>query len=257
VPSAGELSAYLDALLRTGEIPDYPNAFNGLQLQNRGEIVRVAAAVDFSSHTVDETIASGANFLQVHHGMYWGGLQSITGHVYARLSRLLANDVAVYGSHLPLDAHPSLGNNVLLARELGLVPRDGFARFKTIDVGVSGNADMSTTALVERARSFAALYGGSIVTTPFAPDRRTTKWGICTGAGADSNTLQEAAERGLDTLIVGEGPHHTAGLARDLGIVIIYAGHYATETLGVQALAAQLANEFGIATMFIDVPTGL
>jgi putative NIF3 family GTP cyclohydrolase 1 type 2 len=173
------------------------------------------------------------------------------------LSRLLANDVAVYASHLPLDAHPSLGNNALLARELGLEPGAGFARFKTIEVGVSGNADMSTAALVERARSFAASHGGSIVTTPFAPSHRTIRWGICTGAGADSNTIQEAVERGLDTLIVGEGPHHTAVLARDLGIVIIYAGHYATETLGVQALATQLATEFGIATVFIDAPTGL
>jgi dinuclear metal center YbgI/SA1388 family protein len=257
VPSAAQLSAYLDTLLRTGEIPDYPNALNGLQLQNRGEITRVAAAVDFSSHTVDETIANDANFLIVHHGMFWGGVQSITGQVYSRLSRLLANDVAVYASHLPLDAHSSLGNNALLARELGLEPRAGFARFKTIEIGVSGNADMSTTTLVERTRRFAASHGGSIVTTPFAPSRRTTRWGICTGAGADSNTLQEAVERGLDTLIVGEGPHHTAVLARDLGIVIIYAGHYATETLGVQALAAQLVTEFGIATVFIDAPTGL
>jgi dinuclear metal center YbgI/SA1388 family protein len=257
VPSAAQLSAYLDTLLRSSEIPDYPNALNGLQLQNGGEIAHVAAAVDFSSYTVDETIAKGANFLIVHHGMYWAGPQAIIGQVYSRLSRLLANDVAVYGSHLPLDAHPSLGNNVLLARELGLVPQAGFARFKTIEIGVSGSADVPTAALVERARTFAGTHGGSIVTTPFAPDRRTTKWGICTGAGADSNTLQEAVERGLDTLIVGEGPHHTAVLARDLGIVIIYAGHYATETLGVQALAAQLANKFGVATTFIDAPTGL
>jgi dinuclear metal center YbgI/SA1388 family protein len=257
VPSAAQLSTFLDTLLRTGEIPDYPNALNGLQLQNSGEIARVAAAVDFSSHTVDETIANGANFLIVHHGMYWAGPQAITGQVYRRLSRLLANDVAVYSSHLPLDAHPTLGNNVLLARELGLVPQAGFARFKTMEIGVSGDADISTAALVERARSFAAPHDGCIVATPFDPDRRTTRWGICTGAGADSNTIQEALERGLDTLIVGEGPHHTAVLARDLGIVIIYAGHYATETLGVQALAAQLANEFGIAATFIDAPTGL
>jgi dinuclear metal center YbgI/SA1388 family protein len=257
VPTAADLSAYLDALLRTGEIPDYPNALNGLQLQSRGEVRQVAAAVDFSSHTVAEAIARGANFLVVHHGMFWPGLQSLTGPVFQRLSRLFANDVAVYSSHLPLDAHPTIGNNVLLARELGLEPQAGFARFKTLEIGVSGTADLSTRDLVQRVRTFAANYAANVIATPFTDDRRTLRWGICTGAGASSDTLQEAVDRGLDTLIVGEGPHHTGVLARDLDLVVLYAGHYATETLGVQALAAQLAKEFGVSTSFIDAPTGL
>ena len=257
MPRAAEIAAYLDAVLHTAEIADYPSALNGLQLESRGDVKRVAAAVDFSTHTVDEAIGLGANLLIVHHGMYWGGLQAVTGPAYTRLSRLLAHDVAVYASHLPLDAHPTLGNNVLLARELGLEPQGGFARFKTMDIGVSGATNVETEVLVERARSFAAKHKGSVITTPYPAGRRTVRWGLCTGAGAETETIQEAVTSRIDTMIVGEGPHHTAVLARDLGIVIVYAGHYATETLGVHALAKRLEQEFGVAASFIDAPTGL
>ena len=247
----------IDAWLRTTEIPDYPGALNGLQLASRGDVRKVASAVDFSSQTVRECIRVGADMLLVHHGMFWAGAQPLIGASYERLASLIAGDVAVYSSHLPLDVHPDIGNNVLLARQFGLQPSAGFARFKTLDVGVSGAADVSTNSLLERARQFAHERGGNVVATPFSDDRRTLRWGICTGAGADSDTLREAAERGIDTMIVGEGPHHTAVQARDLGIVIIYAGHYATETLGVRALGERVANEFAIESLFLEAPTGL
>jgi dinuclear metal center YbgI/SA1388 family protein len=213
--------------------------------------------VDFSSRTVAECAARGAKMLIVHHGMFWGGLQRLVGPSYDRLATLVANDVAVYSSHLPLDLHPEIGNNVLLARELGLQPSAPFARFKTVDVGVSGDADLDTGDLVARARTLAEAHETTVVATPFPPARRTRRWGICTGAGADSATIAEALGRGIDTMIVGEGPHHTAVEARDAGLVIIYAGHYATETLGVRALGARLAEEFGLESTFIDAPTGL
>jgi dinuclear metal center YbgI/SA1388 family protein len=252
-----EVARYLDDLLRTPEIPDYPNALNGVQLANRGQIHRVAAAVDFSSVTTKRAIEADAQLLLVHHGMFWGGAQSIIGPAYERLAALIAADVAVYSSHLPLDLHPEVGNNALLARRLGLVPSDGFARYKTIDVGVSGNADIETNELVSAARTFAEEHGGSVVATSSAPGRRTRRWAICTGAGASSETLGEAVARGIDTLIVGEGPHHTAVQAADAGLVIIYAGHYATETLGVRALGESVARAFGFETLFIEAPTGL
>jgi putative NIF3 family GTP cyclohydrolase 1 type 2 len=103
----------------------------------------------------------------------------------------------------------------------------------------------------------ASEYRGQLVATPFDVTRVTRRWGVCTGAGADSSTLREAHERGLDTLIVGEGPHHTAVEARELGIVVLYVGHYATETLGVRALGDIVAKQFGISSTFVDVPTGL
>lgn len=257
MPSAHAIAERLDALLRTAEIPDYSGAVNGLQFANRRNVNRVVTAVDFSSHTVQAAIAAGAQMLLIHHGMFWGGVQPITGVVYDRFAALLANDVAVYSSHLPLDMHPVVGNNVLLAKRLGLEPTSGFARYKTVEVGVSGMSDVRTAQLVDRATALALEAAGHVVTTHFPAERRTRNWAICTGAGADSDTIREATERGIDTLIVGEGPHHTAVQARDLGIVVIYAGHYATETLGIRALGDLVASEFGIESAFLDLPTGL
>jgi len=251
------LVSFLDDTLNVPGIPDYPNALNGLQLQNVGEIVGVAAAVDFSSATVEGAVNAGAQLLLVHHGMFWSGVQPITAHRHQRLHSLITHDVAVYSAHLPLDIHPELGNNALLAKRLGLEPSSGFFRYLTIDVGLSGECDVATRVIAEKAGDLAAEFRGTLVTTPFEPSRRTRRWGICTGSGADSKSLREAAQRGIDTLIVGEGPHHTAVEARELGIVVLYAGHYATETLGVRALADLLAQQFDLTATFIDVPSGL
>jgi dinuclear metal center YbgI/SA1388 family protein len=252
-----ELSTFLDGTLAIDAVPDYPNAVNGVQLANEGPIDHVATAVDFSSRTVAGAIAAGARLLLVHHGMFWGGVQPITGHRHRRIRDLIANDVAVYAAHLPLDVHPELGNNVLLARLLGLTPSGGFARYQTIEVGVSGTTDRPTLELADRAAQLAREHGGAAVVTPFDSGRVTRRFGICTGAGADSATIREAVARGIDTLIVGEGPHHTAVEASEVGLVIIYAGHYATETLGVRAVGDLLAQRFALRTSFIAAPSGL
>lgn len=257
MPALVDVVAHLDALLRTREIPDYPPALNGLQLQNRGEVTRVAAAVDFSLRTAEAAIAAHADLLVVHHGMFWGGAQPLQGTRYERLALLIQNDVAVYASHLPLDVHPILGNNALLAAALGLTPDGGFARFQTIDVGVRGTCDLPTADLVQRARAISERHGGVAVATQHASTRHTRRFGICTGAGASSDTIREALAAGIDTLIVGEGPHHTGVEAAEADLVIIYAGHYATETFGVQALAAHLEREFALPWTFLALPTGL
>ena len=251
------IAAHLDQLLETAAIPDYPGALNGVQLANRGPITRIAASVDISRRVVEQTVQAAANLLIVHHGMFWGGVQPVVGAVYDRLRLLIAHDVAVYSSHLPLDAHASLGNNVLLARTLGLEPTGGFARFKTVDVGVRGQSDIATSELWHRADTFARSNGGIARSTTIPAGHRTQRWGICTGAGASSETLLEAQSLQLDTLVVGEGPHHTAVAADDAGLVVIYAGHYATETLGVRALAEHLTTTFGIPSTFVAAPTGL
>lgn len=248
---------YIDDLLSTRSVPDYANALNGLQLENSGTVHRIAAAVDFSLRTVTAAAALEADFLLVHHGMFWSGLQQIRGTSYERLRTLIANDIAVYASHLPLDRHALYGNNALLATELGLEPSAEFARFKTISIGVAGEADIETVDLATRTSHFAEQFGGATRTTAIQPGRRTRRWAICTGAGATTETLTEASERGIDTLIVGEGPHHSAVAADEIGITVIYAGHYATETLGVRALAAHTSDRFGVPWTFIDAPTGL
>lgn len=251
------IAEYLDDLLDVDSIPDFPNAMNGLQLANKGAVNRIAAAVDFSLRTVTAAVEAGANLMIVHHGMFWGGLQPIRGTMFERIRTLITHDIAVYSSHLPLDRNTLYGNNALLAAELGLKPSGEFARFKMISIGVAGVCDVATVDLAARADRFARSHGGSVRTTPIAAERRTRTWAICTGAGAGTETLNEARERGIDTLIVGEGPHHTAVDADESGIAVIYAGHYATETLGVCALAAHVSDHFGVPWTFIKAPTGL
>jgi dinuclear metal center YbgI/SA1388 family protein len=257
VTTAREVAAYLDELLSVATMPDYPPALNGLQLDHRGPLVGIAAAVDFSRRTLERAVAAGANLLVVHHGMFWGGLQRVVGSAYERLHLAMAHDVAVYSVHLPLDAHATMGNNVLLAAELGLVPNERFAAYHGSWIGVRGDDDLPTRLLVERAATFAAKWGGQVVSTPCDASRRTRRWAICTGAGASSDTVREAHEGGVDTLVVGEGPHHTAVDALDTGLVIVYAGHYATEVLGVQTLARHASERFGLPWTFVHVPTGL
>lgn len=249
---------HLDAELRTKEVPDYDAALNGLQLANRsGEVTHVAAAVDFSAQTVAGAVEAGATLLLVHHGMFWRGQHPIVGPSYDRLAAAFANDLAVYSSHIPLDLHPRLGNNVLLARELALVPHGTFGRYKGVEIGVMGDTTVSTSDVLERLRAFAARFATTVVHTPFGARRMTRRWAIITGAGASPQTLAEAAERGVDTFIVGEGAHHTAVHAMEHDLVVMYAGHYATETLGVRAVAGEIGEQFAVRTTFVDVPTGL
>lgn len=257
MPSLPTIAAYLDELLHTTETPDYTGALNGVQVETDVDITRIAAAVDASTRTLMGAVENGAQLLIVHHGLFWGGLQPLRGAYRRRLTLLLSSQLALYSSHLPLDAHPEYGNNVLLARELGLEPAAPFARYQSLDIGVSGNTDVETATLATRTDAFARQHGGMARHTRIEPGRRTRRWAICTGAGADASTLAEAATRGIDTLIVGEGPHWTAVDAEELNLTLIYAGHYATETLGVQALAAHVASRFQLPWVFIDAPTGL
>lgn len=264
-----KIAGFLDSHLNTADIPDYSPALNGLQLENSSPITKVATAVDFSSATIEKTIAAGANLLIVHHGMFWSGTGPITEANYKRLKSLLDADVAVYSSHIPLDCHPKYGNNVLLAKELGLQPNGKFGAYKEIFIGVSGGPNgyrdndhatgdgIKTAELFKRVQAYSQSYGGVAVSTPIKENSITRNWAICSGSGASSETLKEAHEKEIDTLIVGEGPHHTAVEAAELGITILYAGHYATETLGVQKLGSLITEEFGIESFFVHVPTSL
>jgi len=253
-----DLAAHLDALLRIEDVPDYPNALNGVQVSHRGPVRSIATAVDASAATIQGAVAADANLLLVHHGLFWGGTQPLIGHRYERIQALLNNDVAVYSAHLPLDAHDVYGNSRLLAAELGLRVTAGFAQFQGVACGVRGDADdLRTSELLSKVDAFAQHHGHRVVASPFSRDRRTRHWAICSGAGAGAATLDEASLFGVDTLIVGEGPHWSAVEAPERGLTIIYAGHYATEALGVMALGAHLASTFALPHQFITAPTGL
>lgn len=249
--------AYLDELLDIGRISDYPPALNGLQVDHRGPVTRLAAAVDASHRTIVAAAAAGANLLIVHHGLFWNGLQPLTGPHLTRVRALLAADLALYSAHLPLDAHGTFGNSRLLAGILGLDVTAGFARYQGVDCGVRGESDLDTHTLLAHVRAWAAPLGHHTVASAIPDGHRTRRWAICSGAGAQVETLREAYASGIDTLIVGEGPHWTAVDAPERGLVIVYAGHYATETLGVRALTSHLAERFALPWSFVDAPTGL
>ncbi|MBX3747905.1 MAG: Nif3-like dinuclear metal center hexameric protein [Verrucomicrobiae bacterium] len=245
------LIRYCDRTLRTHAFTDWPGAVNGLQVQNSGRVTRLAAAVDARRATIELAIEAGANLLVVHHGLFWTPPQPWTGNHYQLLRRLLDHDLAVYSSHLPLDAHPRLGNSIQLARAVGLTSPKPFFETKGQPIGFRAEARLDRDALRDR---LAKATGSSPILLPGGP-RICRAIGVVTGgAGAE---LRQAAEAGIDTFITGEGPHWTAALADDLGLNVFYAGHYATETFGVRALTAQLARRFRLPWDFIDCPTGL
>ena len=256
-PTLTEISHHLDTILRVEDIPDFPGAVNGIQVETESPIVKVAGAVDARERTIRAAADAGANLLIVHHGLFWGGVQALRGPFLRRVRLLLEHDIAVYGAHLPLDMHPELGNNALLARELGLEPSAGFARYKTVDIGVAGQCEIPTPELVARATKFARVHAHAVRTAGPVAGKVTRRWAICTGAGAGQETLREATAASVDTLIVGEGPHWTAIDAEEAGLTIVYAGHYATETLGVRALAANVGTTFDLPSVFLEAPTGL
>ena len=247
----GEVVSYLDGYLRIADIPDAPNALNGLQLANAGEVTRVAAAVDLCEATVRLAVGQGADLMLVHHGLFWGGLEPLTGRRYRRVVGLVKNNVALYSAHLPLDLHPDVGNNAVLARQVGVTVRGTFGEEYGIAIGVWGEIDDRRTSIAQR---LADLLGAAPRLLPFGPER-ARRVGIVTGAGG--SLIRQAAAAGLDTYITGEGPHHTFFDAEELGLNVFYAGHYATETVGVKALAGHLQTRFDLPWTFLDHPTGL
>lgn len=250
----GDVTEYLDRYLKIEEIPDEANALNGLQVGNSGTVDRIVAAVDTSQATIDgvvEQSPSGSPLLLVHHGLFWDGHIPLTGRRLRRVQSLLAGDVALYGAHMPLDVHPEVGNNVQLARAVGLDVGGWFGDFHGIPIGVWGSLKMSRDALVERVNL--ALDTQAMLLPGGPPE--VSRVGIISG-GAGS-MIAAARDAGLDTYITGEGAHYTYFDAMEWGISVIYAGHYATEQLGVQALARRLAAEFDLPWSFHHHPTGL
>jgi dinuclear metal center YbgI/SA1388 family protein len=246
-----KIVACCDRLLETASVTDWDGAVNGLQVANRGRVTRIAAAVDATLSTIQLSAKAGADLLVVHHGLFWSPSHPWTGRKYDLIRTLMDSDMAVYSSHLPLDLHPSLGNNAGLFRALGCRgPRTFFVE-KGRPIGLRGELSLDREALVRR---LAGILGVEPRVIPGGP-ARCRRIGIVTGgAGAE---LRKAAAEGVDTFITGEGPHWTYALAEDLGLNVIYGGHYATETFGVKALAAHLSRRFRVPWGFIDYPTGL
>jgi dinuclear metal center YbgI/SA1388 family protein len=246
-----KIVARCDKILRTAAIGDYEGAANGLQMENSGAVTKIAATVDASLATIKLAIAAKADLLIVHHGLFWGARQPWTGKNYELLKLCVENNLAIYSSHLPLDAHPQLGNNAQLCAALGLKNLRPFFTSHGQTIGFKSQMKISRAELAEK------LERATGVKPKIIPGGKNIceKIGVVTGgAGGD---LKLAASEGVDTFITGEGPHWTFALAEELGLNVFYGGHYATETFGVKALAAQLSKKFKGPWTFLDHPTGL
>jgi dinuclear metal center YbgI/SA1388 family protein len=249
--SLAAIVQHCDRILRTSEIGDYDGIANGLQVENRGGVSRIAATVDASLATIRIAIAAKADLLVVHHGLFWSPSHPWTGKKYEMMRLLIENDLAVYSSHLPLDAHPKLGNNAQLCAALGLRQLRPFFESHEGTIGFQTRQKISRADLAGRLQR---ALGAKPLLIPGGKEI-CERIGVVTGGAGDG--VKQAAAEGVDTFITGEGPHWTYALAEELGVNVFYGGHYATETFGVKALAAELSRKFKVPWTFLDHPTGL
>ena len=246
MPSLDELVSYCDTRVRVREVADFPGALNGLQFSNSGRVTKIGAAVDAGAVPFARAAAAGINFLIVHHGMFWDGAQPLSGPAYTRLKTLVNADCAVYSAHLPLDVHPEIGNNALIAQALGL----SIAGWDLPYLGTPIAAvlkDLPSRA--ELKTRLEKLFPRGITALEFGPTQ-PRKAAILSGSGSSCIAMLPAA--GIDTLITGELKQSAFNAAQEAGLNLYICGHYATEVFGVRALAQECATRFGLPWEFLD-----
>jgi dinuclear metal center YbgI/SA1388 family protein len=253
------LSEFTDRLNDYLDVGEYAAdaAVQGLQVGPESATVDTAAfAVDGVVATFEEAAERGADVLVVHHGVSWGGIDAVTGKEYDRVAALVANDLALYAVHTPLDGHDEVGNAALLADHLDLEVVEPFGDFGGVHVGQRARAeDPRTVADLRDSLSALATGDQPVQVLDFGPDE-IRDVAILTGSGTD--WLDEARRAGVDALVTGEGKQPAYHEAREAGITVFLAGHYATETFGVRALADRVADwDEGVETTYIEHPTGL
>ena len=242
-----ELNRYLDGLLEVSRFRDY--CPNGLQVEGRAEIRRLVSGVTASFDLIQAALADKADAILVHHGYFWKGEDAcITGTRRARIAPLIAHELNLFAYHLPLDAHPVLGNNAELARVLGLAAT---GRFADQEIGFVGRLDAPLRLDALAARIAQRLGREPLVIGDTAREVRELAW--CSGAA--QGLFEEAIKLGPDAYLSGEISEQQVHLARESGVAFIAAGHHATEKYGVQALGEHLAARFGLAHRFIDIPS--
>lgn len=241
-----DLVHYLDGYLRVAEIEDL--SANGLQVEGSATVRRLAFAVDACQATIEAAVAGAAQMLIVHHGLFWGQPVLLVGPHRRRVKALLDADCSLYAAHVPLDIHPQVGNAVCLARLLGLTIAGDYG---TMGVEARTPPGLRLAELADRTEAMLGAAPTVLAGGPAAVDR------VAIVTGRAPREIARAAEAGYDTLITGERLHDVHHHAVEYGINVIFAGHYATETVGLRALAGHLQAHFGLQTMFIDEPTGL
>ncbi len=245
-----DLVAFLDGYLHIADIPDASP--NGLQVQGADRVSRIAYAVDASLQTIRAATRDRADFLIVHHGLWWGRHEQIVGVMHKRVSALIKNSLSLYAAHLPLDCHPEVGNNVELSRLLGLRVEERFGEYKGTLIGV-----IAAPPRAQRRDAFVASVEKALEapaqTLPFGPDKVRR---IAVVSGAGGSLVEAAARAGCDTLLTGETSHAAFHYAREAGINVVFAGHYASETVGLLALERHIRSQFGLRGTFLSAPTG-
>ena len=251
MPVLTDLVLYADQYLRIAECGDWSNALNGLQVENSGRVTKIGAAVDASTRSFEAAAREEVDLLVVHHGLFWPGVQPITGPLRRQIAFLFEHDIALYSAHLPLDVHPLIGNNAQLAGALGLEKTESFLEAKGQLVGLKASGHILRDDLVARLEH---SLGGPVKSFLHGPAEPQCIGIVTGGAGSE---IYSVAREGVDTFITGEAPHWAAVAAEELHLNLLLGGHYATETFGVKALAAHLAERFALPWKFIDAPTGL
>lgn len=244
MPNLSALVSHCDRRTRRAAFKDSPGAFNGLQVANSGRVTKIGAAVDAGVIPFQKAVAAGVDFLIVHHGMYWDMPRPLTGPAYDRVATLLRGDCALYSNHLPLDSHPQIGNNALLARQLGLTARRGFIPNEGGPIGRIAPSRLTRAALRAKLeklypRVIAVEYGSG----------RPRDIAFCSGSGYGA--LPFLRDEGVDTLVTGELREDVFNRAQEEKLNLYLCGHYATEVHAVQALAAELAKKFSLPWEFI------
>jgi len=246
-----DLVSYLDRYLRVRDIEDASQ--NGLQVEGPLEVTRVAFAVDACLASFEQAVGTDAQLLVVHHGLFWSEPQRLIGPHFRRVKTLLSGRCGLYAVHLPLDAHPDVGNNVEMARLLRLVNTRPFGAYHGVDIGVAGVLDPPLDLPALLGRLIEATGTPPLRVLDHGPDLIETV-GCVSGDAAEM--VDQAAEAGLDAYITGETRHAVFHQAAELGLNVLFAGHYETEKLGLMALQRHLGDQFELDTVFLHIPTG-
>ncbi len=245
-----DLVEYLNKILRIGEIDD--RSLNGLQLDNSGNVTRVALAVDACQDSFLRAAEMKADFLLVHHGLFWSDPVAITGELYSRIKILIEADIALYAAHLPLDLHPELGNNAQIGEILGWPVSGDFGEYHGVVIGREVEFDtlVALSDIVDQIREKLKcepeVWG-------FGPEYIKK---MCYVSGGGLSLLNQAIDRGMDMFFTGEPGHSSYWSAKEAKINVVFGGHYATEILGVKAVGREIEKKFGLEVEFIDLPTG-
>lgn len=247
-----EIVAFCDQRTRRTEIKDFDGAHNGLQIENGGSVKKIGAAVDAGQLPFEKAITEGIDFLICHHGLFWTPPTPLTGANALKVRTAFDGNLAIYGAHLPLDCHPEIGNNALLAKELGLKTIDTFLSYEgtnmaTVALGPSGGRN-------EISEKLQALFPDTYKAIEYG-SANPERIGILTGSG--QSAVPHLLPNGIDTLITGELRQHHFNMAQELGLNLYPCGHYATEVFGVKALAAEAALKFHLEWQFIEQPCSL